>query len=331
MEGTNRIERSRPAPDDSLEERAGRNGLIVSGARKRFGSITALEDIRLAVPRGEVIGFLGPNGAGKSTTMRAIVGVIALDAGTITWDGVPDARPPLGYMPQERGLYAKMRVTEQIAYFGQLAGLSRSEAARRADDWVERVGLADRADDNVEALSGGNQQRVQLAVALVHDPDLLVFDEPFAGLDPVAALRMREIILDRAEQGAAVLFSSHQLDIVEGLCRDAYIVKHGRVVASGAVDELRSAADHRRVRVRWAEPIPAWMPDVVDPTVVDESGFAGTVPATTDLGGLITTITAHAPVASLSLDPPPLSEIFADLTESGPGPSTDAGHPATVR
>ncbi|MFV0260807.1 MAG: ABC transporter ATP-binding protein [Acidimicrobiales bacterium] len=315
MEGTESTEPARRVPGDTLETRAEVGGLIVRGARKRFGNVIALDHIDLAVPRGEVVGFLGPNGAGKSTTMRAIVGVITLDAGTISWDGVPGARPPLGYMPQERGLYAKMRVSEQIAYFGRLSGLSRAEAARRADEWVDRVGLADRADDNVESLSGGNQQRVQLAVALVHNPDLLIFDEPFAGLDPVAALRMREIILDRAEHGAAVLFSSHQLDIVEGLCRDAYIVKQGRVVAAGAVDDLRSAADHRQVQVRWAEPAPGWAPPVVAVTAADESGFVGTVPAGTDLGALITTIAAHAPVASLSLDPPPLSEIFADLTD----------------
>jgi ABC-2 type transport system ATP-binding protein len=169
-------------------------------------------------------------------------------------------RRRIGYMPQERGLYVRMKVLEHIAYIGRLAGLEAEPASARADHWIGRVGLSDRRDDKIQELSVGNQQRVQLAVALVHDPALLVLDEPFAGLDPVAVTTLSEVMRERVDTGAAVVFSSHQLDLVQDLCDDVTIIAGGRTVASGRVDELRVASHRRFLEITWAGAAPDWTP-----------------------------------------------------------------------
>ncbi|HKI93500.1 MAG TPA: ATP-binding cassette domain-containing protein, partial [Gaiellaceae bacterium] len=226
--------------------------LSIAGASKRFGSVVALDGASLEVPRGRIVGFLGPNGAGKTTAMRSIFGLVALDAGEVRWDDQPvdrTAQLHFGYMPEERGLYPKMPADVQLAYLAELHGVPRSDATAAARSWLERLGLSDREHTTVEKLSHGNQQRVQLAAALVHEPDLLVLDEPFSGLDPLAVESLGEILRAEAARGAAVLFSSHQLDLVEDLCELVVIVDHGRVVASGTVDEL-AASGARRLVVR---------------------------------------------------------------------------------
>ena len=219
--------------------------LELTGLRKRFGDRTALDGVSFAVRPGEMFGFVGSNGAGKTTTMRVVMGVLAPDEGTVTWQGRPidhDVRRTFGYMPEERGLYAKMGVREQLVFFARLHGLSARAAARATDDLLEQLGIAERAADRVEALSLGNQQRVQLAAALVHDPVLLVLDEPFSGLDPVGVDALAEVLTARVADGVPVVFSSHQLDLVERLCDSVGIIVGGRIVASGTVDELRPAA-----------------------------------------------------------------------------------------
>ena len=225
-------------------------GLVFSHARKRFGEVEALADCSFSVERGRMLGFLGPNGAGKTTSMRAVFGLVRVDAGEVLWTGRPIGlrdRLRFGYMPEERGLYPRMRVGEQLEYFGRLHGLSANAAHAAALGWLERLGLAARAGSKLEELSHGNQQRAQLAAALLHEPDLLVLDEPFAGLDPVAVRTLAEILRGEAARGAAVLFSSHQLELVEDICEDVAIVAHGRVVASGTVDDLRNRSHSRRV------------------------------------------------------------------------------------
>ncbi len=291
-------------------------GLRVSNISKRFGDITAVDDLSLTVERGSMIGFLGPNGAGKSTTMRAIVGMVEPDAGSLTWDGQPitdDVRNRFGYMPQERGLYARMKVREQVIYFGRLAGLTPADAAERTDHWLDRLGLADRHDSLVQDLSGGNQQRVQLAVSLVHDPELLVLDEPFAGLDPVAAETMRSIIAERASAGCGVLFSSHQLDLVESLCEHAVIIADGHVVAVGLVSDLRSASRHRYLTVRWTDPLDSWRP--LDGTLRSFDGRRAVVdlPVEADPGANVAHAVAAGPVSEVAIAPPGLEEVFTDL------------------
>ncbi len=290
------------------------SGLIIRDLSKRFGDIKAVDGIDLDVPRGGLVGFLGSNGAGKTTAMRAILGIVRPDAGTITWDGDiidEQVRGRIGYMPQERGLYARMPVIDQVVYFGRLAGLDKSTAYESAQTWIERLGLIERQKDLVQELSGGNQQRVQLAVSLVHRPDLLVLDEPFAGLDPVAAETMQEIIAERAASGASVLFSSHQLDLVEGLCEHVVIVADGREVASGAPIDLRSASPYREMSVRWVQPIEAWTP--LEGELVDFDGVSARVqlPATVDIGAQIAHAVSAGVVASISVEPPSLANVFA--------------------
>jgi ABC-2 type transport system ATP-binding protein len=198
------------------------------------------------VRAGEIFGFVGSNGAGKTTTMRIALGVLAADSGEVRWDGTPvtlETRSRIGYMPEERGLYPRMRVGEQLEYLARLHGMDRPAAVRAAQEWTERLGVAARRGDEVQKLSLGNQQRVQLAAALVHDPEILVLDEPFSGLDPVAVDVMSEVLREKAAQGIPVIFSSHQLELVERLCDRVGIVRAGSMVACGTVDELRSGGE----------------------------------------------------------------------------------------
>jgi ABC-2 type transport system ATP-binding protein len=240
--------------------------LELDDLHRRFGDVIALDGMSFTVQAGKVVGFLGPNGAGKTTAMRAVLGVTALDSGWIRFAGVTvdaEARRRFGYMPEERGLYPGMRVLEQLEYLGRLHGMEAVDARRSAQKQCARLGLGERTDSKVEELSLGNQQRVQLAAALVHDPELLVLDEPFSGLDPVGIDDLSAVLADHAHNGATVLFSSHQLDLVEHLCEAVAIVDQGRLVAAGAVEELsRGGPPRLAVRVaddpagRWTAHLP---------------------------------------------------------------------------
>ena len=215
---------------------------------KRFGALRALDRLSLTLGEHELVGFVGANGAGKSTTMRIIMGVLSPDAGEATWRGGPvDAvvRRHIGYMPEERGLYPRMRVAEQLVYLARLHGMGATAAKAAVARWIEELGLSGRQDDEVQKLSLGNQQRVQLAAALVAEPELLILDEPFSGLDPVAVEVMSRVLRERARAGVPTLFSSHQLDIVERLCDRVVIIRSGRLVADGSVAELQAGAEPR--------------------------------------------------------------------------------------
>jgi len=224
--------------------------LELEGLRRSFGSLTALDDLTFSVPGGQVVGFLGPNGAGKTTTMRAVFGLTDLDAGTVRWNGEPVGqadRRRFGYMPEERGLYPAMQVGEQLEYLGRLHGMAAADARCAGEEWLERLGIAERLQDKVEELSHGNQQRVQLAAALLHGPDLLVLDEPLAGLDPSGIDAIGRVLVEQARSGCCVLFSSHQLDQVEDLCESVAIIDHGRLVVAGRVDDLATSGPRRLV------------------------------------------------------------------------------------
>ena len=224
--------------------------LELEGLRRTFGSLVALDDLSFTVPSGQVVGFLGPNGAGKTTTMRAIFGLTDLDAGVVRWNGTPVGRAQwgrFGYMPEERGLYPGMLVAEQVEYLGRLHGMSPHDAAAATRTWLEDLDIADRAASKVEALSHGNQQRVQLCAALVHEPELLVLDEPLSGLDPTGIDAIGRVLVDQARAGCCVLFSSHQLDLVEDLCEQVTIIDHGSLVISGTVDDLATSGARRLV------------------------------------------------------------------------------------
>jgi len=219
----------------------------LTAINRSFGDHRVLKDVSFDVKPGLMTGFVGANGAGKTTTMRIILGVLEADSGAVEVDGAPitrDYRAKIGYMPEERGLYPKMRVIDQLVYLGQLRGLSVTDARNKGNNILERLGLGERSRDNLEELSLGNQQRAQIAAALVHDPIALVLDEPFSGLDPVAVDTTLEVLREVAQTGAPVLFSSHQLDLVERLCDEIVIICDGAITAQGSRDELlRSVAE----------------------------------------------------------------------------------------
>lgn len=218
------------------------NTLTIDRVSKRYGAVQALDDMSFEVRPGEIFGFVGSNGAGKTTTMRIALGVLSADSGEVRLGGKSvdlELRRTIGYMPEERGLYPKMKVGQQLSYLARLHGMSKADAGAAVKRWTERLGIDHRVGDQVNDLSLGNQQRVQLAAALVHDPAVLVLDEPFSGLDPVAVDVMSEVLVEKAETGVPVIFSSHQLELVERLCHRVGIVSAGRMADVGGVDELR--------------------------------------------------------------------------------------------
>ena len=226
--------------------------LELRGVSKRYDAVPALAGCTFRAAPGRLTGFVGPNGAGKTTAMRVIFGLVLPDSGELLWQGAPidmEVRRRFGYMPEERGLYPRMRVRDQLQFFGRLSGLSAKAAARAADRWLDVMGLTDRAGSRLDDLSHGNQQRVQLATALLHEPELVVLDEPFSGLDPLAMESMSAMLGEVARSGVAVLFSSHQLDVVEHLCEDVVVIDSGRVVLLGPLEEIRLGAPNRYVDV----------------------------------------------------------------------------------
>ena len=226
--------------------------LELRGLSKAFGTVRALDNLSLTVHEGEIYGFVGSNGAGKTTAMRIALGVLSSDAGEVRYAGRPldlETRAHVGYMPEERGLYPRMKVGQQLTWFAQIHGLSPTDARDAMLRWTDRLGVGARRGDEVMKLSLGNQQRVQLAAALVHNPNILVLDEPFSGLDPVAVDVMSQVLRERAAEGVPVIFSSHQLDLVERLCDRVGIIKNGAMVAEGTIDELRTT-DRQRLLVR---------------------------------------------------------------------------------
>jgi ABC-2 type transport system ATP-binding protein len=297
--------------------------LELDGLDKRYGDVVALDGLTFSVPAGRACGFVGPNGAGKTTAMRIVLGVLAPDGGAVRWHGRPvDAatRARFGYMPEERGLYPKMRVHDQLTYFARLHGVEAGAAAEAADRWIDRLGLGERARDRVEALSLGNQQRVQLGVALVHDPEVLVLDEPFSGLDPVGVDVMSGVLRERADAGVPVVFSSHQLELVERLCEDVAIVNRGRLVAAGSVEELRERGrgEGERVRVRIAgdgDGDGAWLAGVPGAAVAerDPRGLLVRLERGASPETLLDAARAAGTVTHFSLERPSLADLFRSV------------------
>jgi ABC-2 type transport system ATP-binding protein len=287
------------------------------GLRRTFGDFVALDGLSFSVPAGALFGFVGRNGAGKTTTMRIVCGLLAADEGSVAWRGRAidaQARERIGYMPEERGLYPKMRTRDQLEYFGVLHGLSHAQARTAAGDWLERLGLGDRAGARVEQLSQGNQQRVQLAAALVHRPELLVLDEPFAGLDPIVCDLLTEVLREQASRGVPVLFSSHQLELVEHICESVAIIDRGRLVACGAVDELR-AGGPRMIRAQVRGATREWTADVAGVTVVQRAadGVVLELEPEADSQQVLDAARRAGRVIRFAEERPTLAELFRDL------------------
>jgi ABC-2 type transport system ATP-binding protein len=236
--------------------------LSIDGLRKRFGTLQALDGVSLSVPRGEVFGFLGANGAGKTTTMRIVLGLMKADEGTVTWDG-RDARDwprrTWGYMPEERGLYLRMPVLDQLVHIAALYGVPRRQSRADAQAWLERFRIPDVGDRRLETLSKGNQQKVQYIATILHDPDVLLMDEPFVGLDPVNVAMLKAAFLDMRDRGKTIVFSTHQLETAEALCDSVAIIDRGRIVESGTTRDVRRSTGHQAVRLAVADDELDWL------------------------------------------------------------------------
>jgi len=217
--------------------------LKVENLKKTFSNVVAVDGVSFEVKRGEILGLLGPNGAGKTTTIRMILDIIKPDQGTIKFDGKElddEIKSKIGYLPEERGLYRKTKVMETILYFAELKGLDRKTAFERAKHWLKRFELAERANSRIEELSKGNQQKVQIIISILHDPELVILDEPFAGLDPVNQELLKDILLELKEKNKAIIFSTHQMDQAEKLCDSICLINKGKPVLSGSLSEVKS-------------------------------------------------------------------------------------------
>ncbi|TCO35413.1 ABC-2 type transport system ATP-binding protein [Kribbella steppae] len=291
--------------------------LSVAGLTRRFGEQLALDDVSFDVVPGRMTGFVGANGAGKTTAMRIILGVLAANAGEVRWNDAPLTqviRRDFGYMPEERGLYPKMKIRDQLVFFGRLHGLDPIRATERTDKLLERLGLGERATDVLETLSLGNQQRVQIAAALVHEPIALVLDEPFSGLDPLAVDAMVDLLREEVTEEVPVLFSSHQLDLVERLCDDLVVLSRGKVVAAGPVAEL--AAGPSLTYKLIVDGDAGWLRDVRGIRVRDVAG--GTALFDVEDDGVAQQVLQQAitrgPVLQFAPERVALSDVFREAT-----------------
>ena len=283
---------------------------------RRFGDVVALDRISFVVPEGSIVGFVGPNGAGKTTAMRIVLGVLGADSGEVRWRGRPldaVARRRFGYLPEERGLYPKMRVADQLVYLARLHGLQTTDARRRVLHTTEVLGIADRGKDRVENLSLGNQQRVQLAAALVHEPDVLVLDEPFSGLDPVGVDALAGVLRRQGdERGVPVVFSSHQLELVERLCDSVVLIDRGRIVASGTIAELRASRTARLLRIEVVGAEERWFGELPGVRLAERvsGGVILELPEGFDEQRVLDLARASGDVVNFSRVRPTLSELF---------------------
>jgi ABC-2 type transport system ATP-binding protein len=288
--------------------------LNVSHVSRSFGAVEAVRDVSFALPRGETLGLLGPNGAGKTTLMRIVLGIYPPDRGTVRWDDAPiteKTRKHLGYLPEERGLYGRLRVREQIVYFARLHDVTAADAASRAKRWMEMLGIEDHANRPCSELSKGNQQKVQLACAAVHEPQLLILDEPFSGLDPVNAQMVLAAIESLRRAGTTLVLSSHQMWQIEDTCDRFCIVSAGEVRASGNLTELRAAVPERTVRVAPDLPPIRAALDRLGRSAPGSNGHVDyCLPATSDFAAILHDLVALAPVTHFEPIPPSLASIY---------------------
>ncbi|MCS7181747.1 MAG: ATP-binding cassette domain-containing protein [Thermoanaerobaculum sp.] len=293
--------------------------LELQGVSKAFGTVQAVRELSFTVPRGAIYGFLGPNGAGKTTTIRMIMRIVLPDQGTILLDGEPvdDRRRELiGYLPEERGLYRKMHVLEHLAFLGEVRGLDRQEARARATAWLERLGLAEKGKAKVEALSKGMQQKVQFAAAVIHDPQLVILDEPFTGLDPIATRQFKDEILAMGKRGVTVVFSTHVLPQAEELCTHLCLINRGRALFHGPMEEVRRRYVRPQLKVVTADghPPPSGLPGVhqVEPR---NGHFLLHLDGTQPSHRVLAEVASRCAVAAIEEFQPNLEEIFLRAVE----------------
>lgn len=226
--------------------------LTFQGIHKRFGEKEVLRDVSFTAESGKAFGLLGRNGAGKTTSIRILMNVFPADSGEILLDGTPIRREvdTFGYLPEERGLYPKKRILDQLVYFAELKGMRRKDAVQSIDGWLERLGMAEYRNKRLDTLSKGNQQKIQLITALAHNPQIIILDEPFSGLDPVNALLLKDVVREEIARGKIVFFSSHQMNYIEEFCDSIAILNGGKVVLSGGLHEIKRSYPRNKLLVR---------------------------------------------------------------------------------
>ena len=295
--------------------------LELIGLTKRYGDVVALDGLSMTVGPGRIHGFVGRNGAGKTTTMRITLGLASAEAGEVRWQGRPATaadRRGFGYMPEERGLYPKMTALDQIVYFARLSGMGGAEATTAGTAILESIGLGERSGEPVERLSLGNQQRCQLAAALVTSPELLVLDEPFSGLDPVGVDAFAGVLKAQVDQGTAVVYSSHQLDLVERLSDEITIIDAGRVVASGAVAAVRRSRGVDQLKVALEGGATAWAENLPGARVVGHDGDEVVLELLdgADDQAVLDAARQAGRVRSFRREAPSLTELFREVVSS---------------
>jgi len=294
-----------------------RVSLDIQQISKSFGDFKAVDQVSFSVKPGTIFGFLGTNGAGKTTTMRMILDIIRPDAGAITWDGTPTRdlpRASFGYLPEERGLYPKMVVEDQMLFLAQLYGADKKEAQAELDHWLARLNIEENRRKTVEQLSKGNQQKVQFLAAVLHQPEILILDEPFSGLDPVNAEQMKDAFREMRDRGKTIIFSTHQLDDAQELSSDVAIIHRGNLVASGSVQEVRQSTGEHYVRFAVAGDAElAWLADHPDIQIVRRrADFAELAVPNTEVAQTLLqdAVARHLPVTRFEIDYPSLNDIF---------------------
>jgi ABC-2 type transport system ATP-binding protein len=304
--------------------------LNVQNLRKGYARVLALEDVSFEVTRGEIFGLLGPNGAGKTTTIRIILNIIEADSGRVLFDGKPFSRElqdRVGYLPEERGLYKKSTVMDTILYFGELRGMSRSGARARATQWLKRLGLSDHMHRKIEELSKGNQQKVQFVSAIVHDPPLVIMDEPFSGLDPVNQEVFKEIFLELRQGGKAVIYSTHQMEQAEKLSDSLCLIDRGKAVLQGSVRDVKRKYGRNTLALDF-EGDPAFLETLpgVRHTILYGNSAELQLDGAANLRELIQLVNQRVALRKVELREPSLQSIFLDVV----GGAREAGKEVTA-
>jgi len=290
--------------------------LKIENVTKRFGDFTAVDDLTLSVGEGMMYGFLGANGAGKTTTFRMILGLLRATEGRITWNDKPinyKTSPEIGYLPEERGLYPKMKVEEQLIFLGQLRGMKKPEAKIALNKWLERMEIPQYANKKVEELSKGNQQKIQVIASLMHNPKLLILDEPFSGLDPVNVEMLKKAIIEFRNSGATIVFSSHRMDHVEELCEQLSIVHHGKQIVSGSLRDVKRSYNKHKVRIHSDNDL-SLLDEISGVTAVQKSveGAVYQVESEAVADVLLAEALKSGPIRHFAIEEPSLQDIFIE-------------------
>jgi ABC-2 type transport system ATP-binding protein len=299
-----------------IDERGNKMALQLESVTKRFGDFTAVDDLTLSVGDGTMYGFLGANGAGKTTTFRMILGLLNANEGRITWNNKPinyKTSPEIGYLPEERGLYPKMKVEEQLIFLGQLRGMNKTDAKAGLKNWLDRMEIPHYANKKVEELSKGNQQKIQVIASLLHNPKLLILDEPFSGLDPVNVELLKEAIIEFRNSGATIIFSSHRMDHVEELCEELSIIHHGKQIVSGTLREVKQSFGKQNVRIHSDNDL-SKLASISGVTSVSKSieGALYQVESEHIANKLLTAALESGPIRHFAIEEPSLQDIFIE-------------------